>query len=72
MSTYIKKAIKSAFPACLGASIGTTIVKSFRYPILLSSLSGIGGLLFDFVFTFIVTTIVVTVCFWIWFRTKRK
>lgn len=72
MGTYIKKAVKTALPACLGASIGTTIVKLFRYPILLSSLSGIGDLLFNFIYTFIVTTIIVTVCFWVWFRIKRK
>lgn len=71
MWTYIKRAIAGSF----GASIGVTLAQLFRYPVQLSSMSGISGLVFNVVLTFLITTILVAGCIWLqerFFRKKQK
>ncbi len=65
MGKYIRKAI----PACLGASIGATLVECYRYSVLLTSLGGIVKLLFQFALTFVVTLLIVAGLIWLWDRT---
>ena len=64
--------IKRAVPGSLGASIGATLLRCFRYSILLTSLSGIVDLIFGFALAFVVTTMIVAVCIWLGERIFRN
>ena len=63
--------IKKAAAGSLGASIVATLVQLFRYPVRLTSMSGISELLLNFGLTFIITTVIIAVCIWLGERILR-
>ena len=66
--------IKKAAAGSLGASIAATLVQLFRYPVRLTSMSGISELLLNFGLTFIITTVTVIIaaCIWLGKRILRN
>lgn len=58
----MKKALKKAAPPCLGACIGSYMVRGIN----------MDSFLFDFLTTYLIVTFVVSVLFWVFDKVRGK